>query len=731
MTTTVIANGNTYTDDDNPTTGMGAGGFRERLLPMLGDVMIETNESRALAEAAIVDAEAAADAAAISAASAIGSPNTNGTSSTSLTISNASKALTAQTGKSWVVGMWLTLARSSAPSTAWMNGAITAYNSGTGALTVDVKRSRGTGSATDWVISASAPEVPDNGGATESTVGVVLTTSSNRYQSVQPTSVPGIAVLVPTPTSSTQGADVFVVRNDTDNTGYGQDLLIATASGSPRGYVPPDREASISGVGTDLVLSNARSYGSVLMASCTFSSAVAGTSGLFTKAVYLPSGDVLLLVHGANLHAVVYSVAAGTLGTPVQVRAGLVAAGDDFSVAACLANNGSDDVVVTSINGTAMQNVLLTVSGGVITVNAVLSTTLGSAWIKVLEVQAAGSLSNRFAILGLVSTTSSQMYGMELTGTTLVVGAVVTVGIASSAVVALLPRNSDNVITLLAATTVSNIAARPYTVGASGLLTVGSVANLTVTATTYIAVRYDEFNSNWIVMHVNTTARVAALTVSAAPAAAFSTATVMQSAVTTLTAAYFGGDWNVTDNPTMVVTGTGTGSRPVAELWRFSAGTGVPVPIDSYVTYMDSVPTATYLNTTGMWQLATATEAVMLLPFNAGGAPTPIEWRMPGAGSYAQLAAPLDNTDIKAAKPRNLLRSGLRALTVLDGTKPSMQYNAGGWAEPTSIPVRLINTALNSRSIYGQNMNGTPNLIWAAAGPNPSTTLTIQCLQLV
>ncbi|WP_372395177.1 hypothetical protein ABMY26_06840 (plasmid) [Azospirillum sp. HJ39] len=41
MTTTVNANGNAYTDDSDPNTGMGNYGWRKRLLPMLSDVMVD------------------------------------------------------------------------------------------------------------------------------------------------------------------------------------------------------------------------------------------------------------------------------------------------------------------------------------------------------------------------------------------------------------------------------------------------------------------------------------------------------------------------------------------------------------------------------------------------------------------------------------------------------------------------------------------------------------------
>lgn len=85
---------------------------------------------------------------------------TNGTSATSLTIGTGSKSLTADTGKSWQVGMIVRLAYTTT-ATNWMSGEVTAYNSGTGAMTVNVTATSGSGTYAAWSISAAA-----NGGAT-------------------------------------------------------------------------------------------------------------------------------------------------------------------------------------------------------------------------------------------------------------------------------------------------------------------------------------------------------------------------------------------------------------------------------------------------------------------------------------------------------------------------------------------------------------------------------------
>ena len=109
-------------------------------------------------------ATASANSAAASAASAstaINAPGTNATSTTSAAIGAGSKTLTVQTGKLFVPGQPVMIARTSAPSTAWMAGNVTAYNSGTGALTVDVVWTNGTGTFSDWTVSLAGPALPD------------------------------------------------------------------------------------------------------------------------------------------------------------------------------------------------------------------------------------------------------------------------------------------------------------------------------------------------------------------------------------------------------------------------------------------------------------------------------------------------------------------------------------------------------------------------------------------
>ena len=159
--------GSTVTDDDNPTTGLANGGHRTRFVPSLAQMVAVAGGgvSQATAQVAAATAQAnasaaSASAAAASAASAVNSPGTNATSTSSVAIGTGSKTLTVQTGKNFVVGQPVMVARTSAAGTTWMAGNITAYNSGTGSLTVNVVWTVGSGTFTDWTVSLAGPANP-------------------------------------------------------------------------------------------------------------------------------------------------------------------------------------------------------------------------------------------------------------------------------------------------------------------------------------------------------------------------------------------------------------------------------------------------------------------------------------------------------------------------------------------------------------------------------------------
>jgi hypothetical protein len=118
-----------------------------------------------------------AQAAAASAASAVNSPGTQATSTDTMSISNASKSfMLQQTGKAFTVGQWVNITSSANPSTAWMAGAITAFNSGSGSMTVNVVMSVGAATLSSWVVAAASAfvESPTFGGRSVRTSNTIL-----------------------------------------------------------------------------------------------------------------------------------------------------------------------------------------------------------------------------------------------------------------------------------------------------------------------------------------------------------------------------------------------------------------------------------------------------------------------------------------------------------------------------------------------------------------------------
>ena len=144
--TSLGGDGSTVTDDANATTGLGNGGHRTRFVPALAQTV-------AVAANTVTRAQEAA----ASAASALNAPGTNATSATSLTIGTGSRSFTlAQTGKAFSLGQSVIISNTASP-TNWMAGAITAFNSATGAITVNVLLTNGSGTAATWTISLTAP----------------------------------------------------------------------------------------------------------------------------------------------------------------------------------------------------------------------------------------------------------------------------------------------------------------------------------------------------------------------------------------------------------------------------------------------------------------------------------------------------------------------------------------------------------------------------------------------
>ena len=150
----------TITALPTPPTRADATNFNARADAFLTSLPTFVTEANAL----VSEVSGYASNAAASASTAVNAPGTNATSTTSLAIGTGSKSLTIQTGKALVVGQWVIVANTATPAN-WMHGQVTAYTSGTGALTINVAAISGSGTYAAWTIGLSAPSQSEIGRA--------------------------------------------------------------------------------------------------------------------------------------------------------------------------------------------------------------------------------------------------------------------------------------------------------------------------------------------------------------------------------------------------------------------------------------------------------------------------------------------------------------------------------------------------------------------------------------
>lgn len=238
--TTVGGDGSTVSDDSNPSTGLANGGHRTRFVPALSQMV-------AIAGNTVTKATEAA----ASAASALNAPGTQATSTSSMSIGSGTKSLTlAQTGKAFAVGQYVQIVNSAAPAN-YMIGAITAFNSGTGAMTVSVPSTDavgGSGTYTTWAISASSP--PQTGGARL----LATLTPTNGSTQVSSTSLPvsrQFDVVVVGVGATLDG--VFIEISSNNGSGYTSPMRFDVTNAGGNGGVASVYAAE--GTGDKLILS--------------------------------------------------------------------------------------------------------------------------------------------------------------------------------------------------------------------------------------------------------------------------------------------------------------------------------------------------------------------------------------------------------------------------------------------------------------------------------------------
>lgn len=182
------------------------------------------------------------------------------TSVTSLTIGTGSKSLTIETGKQWVPGMPIKIAVTASPSTNFMTGTVTSYNSGTGALVVDVSAVGGSGTYSAWSLSIA-------GGG-----GGVLTTKLLRARSLS-------GGTTYTPASDVESFWVFVFGSS--NGGWTQSIGAPGGSGYSEKYYPiPSGSYSYAiGAGTFQLSSGTTTFDTISVGGVTYPSTTSGTAG--------------------------------------------------------------------------------------------------------------------------------------------------------------------------------------------------------------------------------------------------------------------------------------------------------------------------------------------------------------------------------------------------------------------------------------------------------------------
>ncbi len=192
MTTVTFRNGFTVSDDNNSSTTLKNGGHRTRFVPALEGVVLAADESKKwsnLLGSVVYDGEYSAKEYAVGdtvdsakrwavgsgviaggvysakyyaeqsqtfSNSAINAPGTSATSTSPLTIGTGSKTLDIQPGKAFTPGQFVIIADQTTPAN-YMVGQITAHNSTTGSLTVNVNAIGGVGvGLMNWIISLTA-----------------------------------------------------------------------------------------------------------------------------------------------------------------------------------------------------------------------------------------------------------------------------------------------------------------------------------------------------------------------------------------------------------------------------------------------------------------------------------------------------------------------------------------------------------------------------------------------
>jgi len=168
---------------------------------------------------------------------------TSDTSSTSNSIGTGAKTFTVSASKSWLGGMFIVIADTAAPSTNSMIAQVTSYNSGTGALVVDVKATLGSGTFISWIISQTTNPIPIN----NSVATAALQDGAVSTIKLADGAFNGLTTVILDPAAD------FVAIADGSDAGKNKKALVPTASQTVKGLIEIATSAETT-TGTDQTL---------------------------------------------------------------------------------------------------------------------------------------------------------------------------------------------------------------------------------------------------------------------------------------------------------------------------------------------------------------------------------------------------------------------------------------------------------------------------------------------
>jgi len=209
--------------------------------------------------------------------------STNSTSTTNDTIATGSTTITVQASKSYVEGMTVKIAYTTT-ATNWMLGEVTAYDSGTGSLTVYVRQINGSGTYGAWTISLAA---------TQQEVGDLVTTCITGNGSGS--SLTTVRLLTTTQTNTLAATVSHSATNGTSITLPSAGIYTVFAQDHYTGGAPA---ATYFGIGLNITtgISTAGNAGTLALTRCVSNAEI----GCVSRTFYAAAGDVVRLMNNGN-----------------------------------------------------------------------------------------------------------------------------------------------------------------------------------------------------------------------------------------------------------------------------------------------------------------------------------------------------------------------------------------------------------------------------------------------